>query len=152
MWTSRRHTKGARGCRHMTHTYNLSIILNYLYLQFFLIIFLTNNPNPPCQLSLWEELGENPRLSVECWQTLPTCDQRLDTGIEPMTSVVGGRRYDDFATEAPKVDLKKRNCIVQLVLCACLEFPYRNNHSVGVSKNWELCNLFNLFFNPTNHH
>ena len=48
----------------MTHTYNLSIVLNYLYLQFFLIIFLTNNPNPPCQLSLWEEPGENPRLSV----------------------------------------------------------------------------------------
>ena len=48
---------------------NLHIILNYLYLQFFFIIFLTINPNPPSQLSLWEEIGEpgeNPRLSVEC--------------------------------------------------------------------------------------
>ena len=44
-----------------------AIILNYLYLQFFLIIFLTINPNPACQLSLWEETGEpgeNPRLSA----------------------------------------------------------------------------------------
>jgi hypothetical protein len=34
--------------------------LNYVY------------PNPPCQLSLWEETGapgENPRLSAERWQT-----------------------------------------------------------------------------------
>ena len=34
----------------------------------FFIIFLTINPNPPCQLSLWEETGEpgeNPRLSAE---------------------------------------------------------------------------------------
>ena len=33
----------------------------------FLIIFLTINPNQPCQLSLWEETGEpgeNPRLSA----------------------------------------------------------------------------------------
>jgi hypothetical protein len=32
-------------------------------------------PNPPCQLSLWEETGapgENPRLSVERWLTLFT--------------------------------------------------------------------------------
>ena len=81
-----------------------AIILNYLYLQFFLIIFLTINPNPACQLSLWEETGEpgeNPRLSAECWRTLPTCDQMFDTGLEPMTSVVGGGRLDDWATEAP---------------------------------------------------
>ena len=25
----------------------------------------------------------------------------FDTGLEPMTSVVGGRRLDDWATEAP---------------------------------------------------
>ena len=74
------------------------IILNYLYLQFFLIIFLTINPNPPCQLSLWEktgEPGENPRLSAECRRTLPTCDQMFDTGLELVTSVVGGGRLDD---------------------------------------------------------
>ena len=32
-------------------------------------------PNPPCQLSLWEEIGapgENPRLSAKRWQTLFT--------------------------------------------------------------------------------
>ena len=44
----------------------LPIILNYLYLQFFLIFSLTINPNPPCQLSLWEETGENQQLSAEC--------------------------------------------------------------------------------------
>ena len=47
---------------------NLPIIPNYLYLQFFLIIFLTINPNPPCQLFLWKETGapgENFRLSVD---------------------------------------------------------------------------------------
>ena len=66
-------------------------------------VFLIN-PNPPCQLSLREENGEpgeNPRLSAEFWQTLPTCDQMIDTVLEPMTSVVGGRRLDDWATEAP---------------------------------------------------
>ena len=40
------------------------------------ITFLTMfYPNPPCQLSLWEETrapGENPRLSAERWQTLFT--------------------------------------------------------------------------------
>ena len=48
---------------------NLPIISNYLYLQFFHIIFLTINSNPPWQLTLWEEAGEpgeNPRLSAEC--------------------------------------------------------------------------------------
>ena len=40
----------------------------YIYTDF-LIIFLTINPNPDCQLFLWEETGEpgeNPRLSAEC--------------------------------------------------------------------------------------
>ena len=68
----------------------------------FLIIFLTINPNQPCQLSLWEETGEpgeNPRLSAaSVWRTLPTCDQMFDTRLEPTTSVVGGRHLDDWAT------------------------------------------------------
>ena len=76
----------------------------YLNKLFFLNPILTINPYPPpCQLSLWEETGEpgeNPRLSAECWRTLPTCDQMFDTGFEPMTSVVGGRRLDGWATEA----------------------------------------------------
>ena len=51
--------------------------------------------------SLWEETGENPRLSAEFWRTLPPCDQMFDTGLEPVTTVVGGRRLDDWATKAP---------------------------------------------------
>ena len=38
--------------------------------------------HPVDQLSLWEEIGEpgeNPRLSAECWRTLPMCDQIFDT-------------------------------------------------------------------------
>ena len=45
----------------------LRIILT-IYIYSF-IIFLTINPNPPCQLSMWEETGEtreNPRFSAEC--------------------------------------------------------------------------------------
>ena len=66
----------------------------------FLIIFLTINPNPPFLNFLFGrklklELGENPQFLAECWQTLSMCDQMFDTGLEPMTSVVGGRRLDD---------------------------------------------------------
>ena len=48
--------------------YYIEDILDILYylLIIIIIIFLTINPNPPCQLSLWEEIGENPRLSEEC--------------------------------------------------------------------------------------
>ena len=51
----------------------------------------------PVKFFLWEETGEPEkthdfRQSVD--RTLPTCDQMLDTGLEPMTSVVGGRRLD----------------------------------------------------------
>jgi hypothetical protein len=48
---------------------------------------LGNNPNSPCQHSLWEETGapgENPRLSVECWLTLFTWVSTAR--MEPMTS------------------------------------------------------------------
>ena len=48
--------------------------LDYLSLQQLWYYFLNCvYPNPPCQLSLWEETrapGENPRLSAERWQTL----------------------------------------------------------------------------------
>ena len=37
-----------------THTH----IHTYFHRGFILIIFLTINPSPPCQLSLWEETGE----------------------------------------------------------------------------------------------
>ena len=81
---------------HISHTFKLSIF------TVFPIIFVTINPYTPCQLSLREETGapgENPRLSAECWRTLSTCDQMFDTGLETVTSVVPGRRLDDWATE-----------------------------------------------------
>ena len=84
---------------HLHEVPKLPIILTIYIFTDFIIIFLTINPNPHCQLSLWEETGEpgqNPRLSPGCWQTLPTCDQMVDTGLEAMTSVVGGRRVDDL--------------------------------------------------------
>ena len=71
-----------------------------VFINFTFIIFLPINPNPLYQLFLSEETGEsgeNPRLSVECWQTLPTCDHMFDTEIEPMASVVGGRHLHDYA-------------------------------------------------------
>jgi uncharacterized C2H2 Zn-finger protein len=60
----------------------------YLYINWD-ITFLTVNcvyPNPPCQLSLWEETGvpgENPRLSTERWQTLFTwvCSENRTYGL-----------------------------------------------------------------------
>ena len=39
----------------------------YIFTVFSSLFLLTISPNPPCQLSLWEETGgENPRLSAEC--------------------------------------------------------------------------------------
>jgi hypothetical protein len=50
--------------------------VDYLSLQQLWYYFLNCvYPNPPCQLSLWEETGapgENPRLSAERWQPLFT--------------------------------------------------------------------------------
>jgi hypothetical protein len=56
---------------------NYILSLDYLSLQQLWYYFLNCvYPNPPCQLSLWEETGapgENPRLSAELrWQTLFT--------------------------------------------------------------------------------
>ena len=51
--------------KYLTYLYYPNYIHIYLYIDF-LIIFLTINPNPPCQLSLWEETGENPRLLAQC--------------------------------------------------------------------------------------
>ena len=83
-------------------SYLLSLTIYIHIFNFVFIIFLTIYPNPPCQLSLWEETGEpgeNPRLSAECWRTLPTCDHMYDNGIEPLTSVVGGSGLDHWATD-----------------------------------------------------
>ena len=75
----------------------LSIILDYLYLQ----IFLTINPNPPCQLFLREETGENSRLSRQSVDELfPHAIRCSIPGLELVTSVVGGRRLDNWVTEA----------------------------------------------------
>ena len=73
-------------------------IINYLYLHILSLLFsklliLTHPVNFPCGRK-----PENPRLSAECWRTLPFCGQMFDTGLKPMTSVVGGRRLDDWAT------------------------------------------------------
>jgi hypothetical protein len=58
-------------------------------------------PNPPCQLSLWEETGapgENPRLSAERWLTL---SRESVARIEPTISEVKDACSDHCATEAP---------------------------------------------------
>ena len=73
-----------------------------IYIYRFLHCFLTINSHPPCQLSLWdetEEPGENLRLSA----VLTMCDQMFDTGLEPMTTMVGGRRLDDLDHRSAKV-------------------------------------------------
>ena len=62
---------------------------NYLYFTVFTsLFFLTIYPNPPCQLSLWEETGEHGEN--------PSDIRLFDTGLEPMTSV-----------EAPNTDRGK---------------------------------------------
>ena len=75
-------------------------------LQFFSSLFFPNYLSQPTlsSLSLWEETGEpgeNPRLLEECLNSSHVRSCRFDTGLEPVTSVVGGRRLDDWATEAP---------------------------------------------------
>ena len=40
-----------------------------------IIIFPNYLSWPTLSTSLWEETGENPRLSAECWPTLSTCHQ-----------------------------------------------------------------------------
>ena len=70
------------------------MLFSSLPLGAFHIKYLTHPVNFPCGRNWTGEPGENPRLSGECWRTLPKCDQRFDTGLEPMTSVVGGRRLD----------------------------------------------------------
>ena len=73
--------------------------LTYIY-RFYFIIFLTMNPNPRCQISLWEKTGapgENPRLSAECWRTLPTWGQMFDTRARTF-DLRGGR----MSFEPPK--------------------------------------------------
>jgi hypothetical protein len=68
-----------------------------------MICHLTYVPNPPCQLSLWEETGvpgENPRLSAERW----LCSFHMRTGfesLEPAASEVKGKCANHLATEAP---------------------------------------------------
>ena len=62
------------------YTKYLSYLLSLAIYIYSFPRYFPNNPNPPCQLSLWEEIGEpgeNPRLSAECWRTPPTCDQHL---------------------------------------------------------------------------
>jgi hypothetical protein len=77
-----------------------------------MIFPLTYVPNPPCQLSLWEETGvpgENPRLSAERWLfflTLFTWGlgsshiEKFSLRFEPATLEVKGNCANHFATEA----------------------------------------------------
>ena len=67
-WSSRRLSKGASGSHLMTHVRSRNTATVEGSIR-------GANPNPPCQLSLWEETGapgENPRLSAERRLTLFT--------------------------------------------------------------------------------
>jgi hypothetical protein len=115
--------------RPITSSITLTCI-TYLRLFIFTTIVILLNcvyPNPPCQLSLWEETGapgENPRLSAECWRTLftrvhtwvpheshmsptwvhtwvPHESHESVARIGPTISEVKGGCSDDCATEAP---------------------------------------------------
>ena len=71
---------------------------------------MTLKPNPPCQLSLWEETGlpgENPRLSAERWlysfhmrTRFESTLRRTLLGIESGTLEVKGEWSDHYTTEA----------------------------------------------------
>ena len=50
-------------------------------------------PNPRCQLSLWEETGEKPRLSAERWQTLFTWDHTWVHSETRTQDLRGERRF-----------------------------------------------------------
>ena len=57
----------------------LDILYYLLIIIIIIIIFLTINPNPPCQLSLWEEIEK----THDFRKSVDECDQ-------------GGRRLDDW--------------------------------------------------------
>ena len=71
---------------HFPRGFSVADYIKYLSIFIdFLILSLTINPNPPCQLSLSKETvepGENPRL-------VPRAIRCSIPGLEPMTS--GGR-------------------------------------------------------------
>ena len=56
--------------------YLLSLTI-YIY-RFYPLIFLTINPNPPCQLSLWEETGEHAEKAHNFQQGV---DERLFVAV-----------------------------------------------------------------------
>ena len=49
----------------------------------------------------------------------------LDTGFESMTSVVGGRRLDDRATEAPHMTYRR---MLRIDLCYYKRKSFRSKH------------------------
>jgi hypothetical protein len=80
-------------------------------------------PNPPCQLSLWEETGvpgENPRLSTERWLfTLFTRGlgsshiEKFSLRLEPATLEVKGKCANHFATTClvlPCIPVQRFSC------------------------------------------
>jgi hypothetical protein len=72
---------------------------------------LTCVPNPPCQLSLWEETGvpgENPRLSAErclftlfAWGLGSSHIEKFSLRLEPAILEVKDKYINHLATEAP---------------------------------------------------
>ena len=67
---------------------------------------MTINPNTPCQFFLWEEIGapgKKHNFPQSVREFFPRAIKIFDTGIEPMTSMVGSRCLNNRANEAPFV-------------------------------------------------
>ena len=60
---------------HSLRSFSVSDYIKHLSYQLF--IYLTINPNPLCQLSLWKETGEPGEIRCSM------CDQMLNTGVKP---------------------------------------------------------------------
>jgi hypothetical protein len=85
---------------------------------------LEANPNPPCQLSLWEETGlpgKNPRLLVERWLTRFTssviCPQRKSN---PWSQRWKAACSDDCASEVPSKHMIL-HINISVLRCGCHE-------------------------------
>jgi hypothetical protein len=85
-------------------------------------------PNPPCQLSLWEETGvpgENPRLSAERWLLLfshedwvrESTHRGLNLRPEPAASEVKDKCANHLVTEAPTSG--QQHITMQHMKCQC---------------------------------
>ena len=78
--------------------------LNYLYFTVFSsLFFLTIYPNPPCHVFPCGRKPENTEKTHDFRMLTNSSNVWSDARyrLEPVTSVLGGRRLDDWATEAP---------------------------------------------------